>query len=265
MIPSRLALVLPVLHVAGCFLGHGRGDGEDRPDAGPTDVIDRCEEAWSAAEGTPCLDWRHACHGDGRCCSETTTCRDGRVHHEMTCLPGCSEDAGPGTTFCPGYTPPTPPARACRRDEECAATGEICLAPGESPGCGPCRPPERPCEPDGATCVTADGMMGRCVDYLLECTCTGELSTRCDPYCSVDTDCPTGWRCAPSSARCYLPTCDGGGIECGPNRDCAPGDPRADPSGCVRRNCMFDSDCECGACVDDDCRDGPGICTFPAV
>ncbi|MEM9072798.1 MAG: hypothetical protein AAGE52_30105 [Myxococcota bacterium] len=54
------------------------------------------------------------------------------------------------------------------------------------------------------------------------------------------------------------------GFDCGPNRDCDPGDPSAESlHGCVKRECESDNHCECGACVNNRCEPRPFVCFAP--
>jgi len=151
---------------------------------------------------------------------------------------------------CPGYTPPGPMAMTCTDHAACATFGS-CYAPGTS-----CCPvgmvAPRDCESD-AGCSDGDV----CEEYLASGPCTGGLGSRCVPDCRIED-------------MCVDATCDALGhciplecpreFECAVNQDCSPGNAAADANGCVVRSCTTGSECDCGACVNGSCQDGPGTC-----
>jgi hypothetical protein len=141
----------------------------------------------------------------------------------------------------------------CRADGDCASAGALCLAPGESPGCGVCRQPTSPCNAD-ADCVSKG------TAYICEvaaCSCSGAKS--CIQGCVDATSCGNGQFCA-SDHRCASSPCQPNANDrtCLPNFMC-------DGTGhCARKACTADADCA-GACVKGMCYPRPGTCTPPAA
>jgi hypothetical protein len=263
---QRALVAVGVIAIAACGSSHTRraaGDG-GRDARSPRDAADR-----DGGAGHPC-DVPGAClitcDDVRRCGDEPCTCDDRVFPTECVfivseccrltarCLPpsllertmDCAPDCG--TIWCEGYMPPPPDRPMCRNDAGCPS-GEACVAPGDPAICGVM--PVRECESD-------PGCPGRAVCQRFEGPC-GE-GTRCTIPCTDSGACEDGWRCADDGLCNPIPCTDG--WECPASAICDP--PSGDLHGCVRRICMVDTDCDCGACVDYTCHDGPGTCYLPA-
>ncbi len=186
------------------------------------------------------------------CCRVVVTCRGGAVHEEHDCHDGCVE--GP---TCEGYAPPPPEFAPCRSTGDCASS-ESCVPPGVPRACGICAPV--PLECDGA----ADCGEGEvCVRENVPCSCEPVLGALCRPACTTDS-CAEGERCG-SDGACEPIACDEGWV-CPDNTRCSAETGPAlavDAHGCFRIACASDIDCDCGACIDGLCYDGPGTCQPP--
>ncbi len=204
--------------------------------------------------GDPCDPSSFMPCANGRVCCDTYVC-DPTTATVIVRPVECASVCVPLMNLCPGTMPPDPSAMLCRSSADCG--GPLCLPPGASAGCGPCRMPEHDCTAD-PDCAPGDV----CVSTVLACTCTGEPSTLCGPSCTGGgTTCAAGERCDPSG-HCVALSC-ATGYACGSNTRCDVGAPGADEHGCVRQTCTVDAECDCGACVEGRCYDGPGQCTYP--
>jgi hypothetical protein len=81
--------------------------------------------------------------------------------------------------------------------------------------------------------------------------------------CSTDGyACPTGFRCAASASAdahgCSDISCTDG-FTCPPNYDCHPSSTAAHH--CDLRACNSDADCDCGACIQNTCRERLYVCS----
>jgi hypothetical protein len=152
---------------------------------------------------------------------------------------------------CPGIACPAD----CRSDADCMSGFELCLPPGESPGCGvPCSS-MRFCETD-PDC--GDGQI--CVEVIGPCCRAGDpLSTQCIPPCAPG-GCPEGQRCN-AELVCEATPC-AEGYSCPTHTTCTGA---GDDHGCARNPCTSDAQCPGGACVSGSCYDSPGSCTPPAA
>lgn len=189
---------------------------------------------------------------DEPCCDRIVTCSSGIVSDEVSCRRGCIE--GP---TCEGYEPPPPELPLCRTSAECER-GEPCVPPGTPRACGICMPTPHECT-SSADCAAGDV----CVHEPVPCTCDGDLGTFCRPACTVDS-CDEGERCG-SDGLCAPIHCSEG-YACSDNTRCettsTPAGP-IDAHGCWRLPCTGDAECDCGACVEAYCYDGPGLCQPP--
>jgi hypothetical protein len=286
-----LAAVLPL--VGGCWLSHEPGgarepvrtcgDAVGAPDGAPCEGAFRCEGPGACcATALSCTGGRilrerrcgprcfrecdaalaeahdgDTCEGSffcarlspDRCCTHSVECIGGFVLVDDVCGTTCE-----GDPWCTGYVPPGPGETACWSGDDCAGSpGTSCVGPGDFIGCGICTDPPRTCATD-ADCGPGD----LCVERPVACSCDGGGSTACEPDCRATAACPDDLECDASGA-CRPPSC-ARGRDCGHDRECVPGAAGADEHGCVRRACATDDDCSCGACVNDRCYDGPGIC-----
>jgi hypothetical protein len=139
----------------------------------------------------------------------------------------------------------------CRSNDDCASAGALCLAPGESPGCGVCKQATFPCSAD-ADCA-ARGPSAIC--DLDPCSCDGQKS--------CVTGCPDGVSCGPgqfctADHRCANNVCTPGDQSCLPDFVCG------SDGHCTRKPCTTGADCD-GACVKGFCYLRPGTCTPPSA
>lgn len=184
------------------------------------------------------------------CCDVVVTCRDGVVIEERLCRHGC----GP---YCDGYEPLPPELVPCRGSSECES-GESCVPPGAPPVCAICQPVPSECDGD-ADCGAGEV----CVAVSLPCSCEPVLATLCLAACT-EGSCPEGERCEDGHCR---PIHCSEGYACPANTRCETEHPpvgESDAHGCWRLPCASDADCDCGACVNGLCYDGPGFCRPPA-
>jgi hypothetical protein len=236
----RLAPFIVVLLLASCDRDALPVGGNGGP---PTDlaVVDHA----GADLATSCLGL------DVATCRATAACR----------VAWCLQCSCTPATVCIGRHEPGPscPATGCPRPLCCQSQGDCpmggvhlaCLAPGQSPGCGPCIvgsscsrdadcAPLGPnqicisspcaCTPNQMICQQGCGETADCRDPALECQ-----QHRCLPKaCRADADCPRHY-------HCFI-----GGV---------------DGQRCVRDACNTDGDCGDGFCVDGACYDSLGICT----
>ncbi len=130
----------------------------------------------------------------------------------------------------------------------------MCIAPGESIGCGMCFKPENTCDSDAGCNPPAT------ICKPLKCACSGEST--CQPGCKAASDCAEGFFCAPTG-KCVEDVCKitdppGADKSCKPNFVCKnPANPH-----CFRKECTASTECE-GFCVKGLCYSAPGQCSYP--
>lgn len=187
------------------------------------------------------------------CCVRGVRCTGGLVDDREECHGPCGD-------FCPDYEPPPPELASCRSTAACA-DGNPCVPPGTPRACGICFPAERNCAdhadcPEGSVCsleeqpCSCDGPSSFCVARCTDTSCPEGESCGADGLCAA-IDCNTGLYECPLNMRCHA--------RCGACDEVPP----LDAHSCWRMNCAFDTDCDCGACVDGLCQSGPGACTPP--
>ncbi|MBM4344577.1 MAG: hypothetical protein FJ100_14525 [Deltaproteobacteria bacterium] len=148
---------------------------------------------------------------------------------------------------------------AAPKDGQCTAevgckNAMMCIAPGESIGCGMCMKVETSCDSDAA-CNPPDTIC-----KPLKCACGGEST--CQPGCKSTAECAEGFFCAPTG-KCVEDVCKvtdppGADKSCKPNFVCKnPANPH-----CFRKQCQASSECE-GYCVKGLCYSAPGQCSYP--
>ncbi|MCB9660450.1 MAG: hypothetical protein R3B40_09710 [Polyangiales bacterium] len=166
----------------------------------------------------------------------------------------CENDAPSGRPGAPAE-PPAPPLNVCRTSSDCS-DGTQCF--GASDGfCGICQRPERECEQDSECGAGRWCRAGRP-------NCCGGVDTVCTPSCtSPGVGCEDGEICDAVTGRCERNGCLFLDLACPQNHDCDPERPDADASGCARRTCNVDGDCDCGFCVTGTCESQLGTCSFP--
>jgi hypothetical protein len=170
----------------------------------------------------------------------------------------------------------------CESDEQCAV-GEICEATGEyncPPGVRYCRPG---CTDSSCSEGWACGDDGRCQAVSCEAGYECPEGQVCEPEdTTADThgcrflSCPEGYvcdnfqTCDPDESiflsGCRTLRCDeAGAAECPVNFDCGPATATGS-TGCVRRSCSSDEECDCGFCSSGQCMPRgrclpqPGFC-----
>jgi hypothetical protein len=172
-------------------------------------------------------------------------------------------DAGPGgddggsvdaaVDVCEGYVPG--PGTPCGDSTACEGVDGLCFPSGT--GCCPVKmmaPRTCASDPDCASGAV-------CEEYVPDTACTFGLGTRCVPACTAGEACGDGDGLCDAGGRCVPLACPTAWT-CPENFDCEASNPGADVHGCARRTCTADTDCECGACVNGGCHDGPGRCGF---
>jgi hypothetical protein len=128
-----------------------------------------------------------------------------------------------------------------------------CSPPGAAQGCGACPgliPPamnwcntDAECRADGGTKICEHPCGGICP------------MGSCVPGCTAETVCPIGMACG-ATGRCQASACSMS-ADCPPDFDCL-------NSGCVRRSCESDAECD-GYCVTGACYSALGACVQPAA
>jgi hypothetical protein len=188
------------------------------------------------------------CHGLAQsACQQTTGCVPD------TCA-GCGCDVNYRGCLAEGETPAMcpqlgcPSGICCSADHPCASGTGMCFSPGESIGCGACRPDPNSCNTD-ADCKPMGQTM---VCDPIECSCMGNKA--CTQGCTNDMACGEGTHCDLPTARCVALSCSAA-TPCPANFSCTSG-------ACARTTCNMDSDCD-GFCVNGGCFAGRGMCTFP--
>jgi hypothetical protein len=139
----------------------------------------------------------------------------------------------------------------CRADADCPVAIDLyCSPPGAAPGCGAC-----PGEPFNA-CSTDLDCRTNGENEICERPCGGICPMgSCVPGCTEETVCPIGTVCG-TAGRCQASACTVR-EDCPPDFDCH-------NSGCFRRPCDSDAECD-GYCVTDACYSALGACVRPAA
>ena len=166
-------------------------------------------------------------------------------------LPSSGGDASdPGARDLGASEQALPPG-GCRLDLDCT-DGKRCLAPGASPGCGPCLAPTNPCTSDGDCAQLGAAMI--CQD--IPCHCNG-APRGCTSGCASDADCSDGESCG-ADHRCQP-------LPCTLDSECGYGFRCVGAGGtCARPLCDRDADCAgIGFCVLHTCYPTAGMCIFP--
>ncbi len=210
----------------------GRGDArDDARDSMPDAMPDARRDADAAPiDATPDADAApDADATDDADAMRPATCDDYMPVEGMACT--ISGDCPPSLPFCAPQGP-----------------GEICAART----CGVCG--------DSEGCF--EGIPGGCGTTVI-----------CVPRCNGDTPCAEGSRCVSDddsgAMACEPIPCGEDGYVCPENYDCIRepgtfdnGDALYGDHFCIRRRCAFDDECDCGVCVDGQCRSGPGVCNM---
>ena len=171
---------------------------------------------------------------------------------------GAGGSGGTSSTGVPDASADKPRATMgtpCSSQDDCGPPGGMflmCLAPGESSGCGICQMGPGDCSTD-ADCVRDGGSTGGTMicdsapsSY---CYCYGAMI--CVVGCRTNADCSSGQACNPSHS-CQN-TCVAGDGKCPANFSCG-------ASGfCQQNSCTSDSECS-GFCVNGWCHQTLGTC-----
>ncbi len=169
-----------------------------------------------------------------------------------TCESVVLRPADPGL---PGAPIIFPPESECRTSAEC--TGDTQCFGASDPVCGICPLPMRDCENDG-DCGTNEWCRAG------QPTCCGGVDTTCEADCGPSgVACPDGEVCDEDTGHCERNSCLSLDFACPENHDCDPERPDADVTGCARRECNADAECDCGFCVTGTCESALGVCMFP--
>ncbi|GBN12717.1 Fibrillin-2 [Araneus ventricosus] len=248
------AICTVVDHKATCECPAGF-EGSPSPVLGCKRVYQKCSPSVYCPPGLNCI-------GD-RCRAPCSNCVDGEVCVNGVCLVICSTDNNcPVSEICINQYCQV----GCRADGDCRLN-EVCGAnrctcrPGFNPGPSGCEDNDEclsnPCHPT-ALCVNSPG------SYYCQCR-EGDIG---DGYtgCRPQGECPNGDRDCPPTAACGV---DEQGIPkcinpcdtkpCGPNAECSvsnhvpqcfcpkfglfTGDPYEQSRGCVKVDCLQDTDC----------------------
>ena len=171
---------------------------------------------------------------------------------------GAGGSGGTSSTGVPDASADKPRATMgtpCSSQDDCGLPGGMflmCLAPGESSGCGICRMGPGDCSTD-ADCVRDGGSTGGTMICdsapSADCYCHGAMI--CIVGCRTNADCRSGQACNPSHS-CQN-TCVAGDGTCPANYSCG-------ASGfCQQNSCTSDSECS-GFCVKGWCYQTRGTC-----
>lgn len=147
-------------------------------------------------------------------------------------------------------TPSPTPAEGCHNSNDCP-NGQMCFGPGESIGCGMCYEPENTCE-TSETC--GEGQV--CGLSEAACLCSGPTYV-CMERCTADS-CGDGKFCS-DAGTCEYTQCATGDYKCPAYTTCTPG---AAQNGCVRWSCDTDKQCDGGFCVNNQCYESLGFCSY---
>lgn len=207
--------------------------------------------------GSPCTEGFGVCTDEPGedCCARSVTCEGGIVSDVVACASECGE-----TMDCEGYDGPPADARTCRDAAGCDSI-ESCVPPGVSVCGGACQITPDECDAD-ADCP--DDHI--CLEHRVACACDAGVGHSCVPRCTAD-GCEDGFTCS-DAGWCEPARCTDG-FACAHNMRCLDEpplgfpDPNVDVHGCERLACEGDADCDCGACVEGRCYDGPGVCEPP--
>lgn len=168
-------------------------------------------------------------------------------------------------------------ATSCNDNQDCQASGGICIEPGGFVGCGSCQNYLVSCTEDsqcasGSSGEISDDMEGRMICERVgpeDCACDPDISI-CKPACQENSDCKTGQHCA-QDGRCAATPCSTGrddqracpqNFKCQPAVFCEAGDDCS--STCQRIACDQDSECAPGGvCVNGACHPELGTCQLP--
>lgn len=173
------------------------------------------------------------------CATFPTTADDGKsTWYEKNFVAACQEGACKTSVL-----------DGCHTMSDCDGTG-MCVAPGQSLGCGACMMPESSCANDAACQATNPTSICK-QSTIDDCLC--ESAMICKPGCASDASCATGEFCD-ADMHCKPKTCaaDAG---CPPNFTCAAG-------ACKRSACVSDENCD-GFCVMSQCYATLGWCGWP--
>ncbi len=168
---------------------------------------------------------------------------------ECSCTPtfvGCRAASAPPVE-CPALGCLQP--LCCHSNADCPMGALFCIAPGASPGGGPCFMPT-PCKVDGD--CAQQGPTWICAIATSAC---GPAAMGCVPGCSRDMDCPEGDVCR-NDHHCVARPCMSA-HDCPAEFACVGG-------GCARLACNSDGDCGAGYCVEGACYTSLGVCEPPA-
>jgi hypothetical protein len=173
-------------------------------------------------------------------CNDDSTCSSGLV---------CAPNVYNGPCLCNGQGLPGSHCIPKCMANSCAA-GETCGTNGH-------------CTPTACTagyqCATGDA----CIPSRAGADAHGCAVALCtsDGYA-----CPAGSRCGGAGMAdahgCTPIGCDEG-FQCPLNMKCDPAS--SDPHHCTRRACTADTDCDCGACIQNKCEDRLFVCWEPAA
>jgi hypothetical protein len=136
----------------------------------------------------------------------------------------------------------------CSTEQACKSG--LCYQPGQSIGCGMCKPGESTCQ-DDSKCALED------ICRPVVCSCEGALA--CQPGCKTASDCAEGQTCA-GDFHCTSLVCKPGDASCPADFACVM--PTSGNPGCMRKTCSASSECQ-GVCVKGECFSQPGTCNFP--
>lgn len=176
-------------------------------------------------------------------------CSSGTAGSEQTDAASETTDTAFETTDTASETPQDGalPDGRCRNAKDCKSSSfQLCLATGESAGCG--------IDGGPGECSTDDTCKSKSAGTVCELTlCAGG---QCVPACTAATVCPEGQACG-ALGHCAPMTC-GATSPCPRNFSCT-------SSTCLRKSCASDGDCGGRACVNGHCYDALGTCASPAA
>jgi hypothetical protein len=160
------------------------------------------------------------------------------------------------TPVAPTPTPMRTGPPGCHDSNDCM--GEECFPPGE-PAClasvTPTPNPTPSCRDDSECSALNSGLVCDFPDPRV-CPCCNEPA--CVPGCVSKENCRLGQSCS-ATHHCVPQPC-ATDSDCPQYFACSRLDPQ-NGSGCARRGCGDDSDCDGGVCVDGYCYGSLGVCT----